>query len=118
MEKSMNLAWIIQSIVFDSIFLFSVKCVAYFNSHQSAYFSLSSLYFRIFTFHTALDTIFISLASILRQVEEAGFTIAMSKEMQLSREQAEEFYEDHKGKDYFDSLINNMTRYVFYRLIT
>ena len=51
-------------------------------------------------------------------MEEAGFTIAMSKEMQLSREQAEEFYEDHKGKDYFDSLINNMTRYVFYKLIT
>jgi len=47
--------------------------------------------------------------SILRTIEEAGFNIAMSKEMYLSREQAEEFYEEHKGEHYFESLINNMT---------
>ena len=50
--------------------------------------------------------------SILRTVEEAGFSIAMSKEMYLSKEQAEEFYEEHRGKDYFESLVNNMTRFV------
>ena len=52
-----------------------------------------------------------STDSILRTIEEAGFTIAMSKEMYLSREQAQEFYEEHKDQDYFDSLVNNMTRY-------
>eukprot|EP00794_Sanderia_malayensis_P017266 gene17266-18990_t len=47
--------------------------------------------------------------SIISKIEESGFTIAMSKEMQLTREQAEEFYAEHKGEDYFESLINNMT---------
>ena len=48
----------------------------------------------------------------MRKIEEAGFNIAMSKEMYLSREQAEDFYEEHKGEHYFESLINNMTRFV------
>ena len=47
---------------------------------------------------------------ILKAIEDSGFLIAMQKEVQLTREQAEEFYEEHKDKDYFESLITNMTR--------
>ena len=47
--------------------------------------------------------------SILKAIEEAGFLIAMQKEVQLTREQAVEFYEQHKEEDYFENLITNMT---------
>ena len=47
--------------------------------------------------------------SILKAIEDAGFLIAMQKEVQLTREQAEAFYEQHKEEDYFESLITNMT---------
>ena len=50
--------------------------------------------------------------SIIAKIEQAGFTIAMSKEMMLSREQAETFYEEHKGSDFFETLVTNMTRFV------
>lgn len=47
--------------------------------------------------------------SIIRKIEESGFTIAMSKEMALSRDQAEAFYADHKDSEFFESLVDNMT---------
>ena len=34
--------------------------------------------------------------SILKAIEDSGFLIAMKKEVRLSREQAEEFYAEHK----------------------
>ena len=49
--------------------------------------------------------------SILKSIEESGFLIAMQKEVQLTREQAQHFYEEHKNEPYFESLITNMTRY-------
>ena len=36
----------------------------------------------------------------------------MSKEITLSREQAEAFYAEHKGSDFFETLVENMTRFV------
>ena len=36
----------------------------------------------------------------------------MSKEMTLSREQAEEFYTEHKDAEFFETLVTNMTRFV------
>ena len=36
----------------------------------------------------------------------------MTKEMHLSREQAEEFYSEHKDKDFFESLMTHMSRCV------
>lgn len=36
----------------------------------------------------------------------------MSKEITLSRDQAEAFYADHKDSDFFEPLVDNMTRYV------
>ncbi|XP_020893204.1 thioredoxin domain-containing protein 3 homolog isoform X2 [Exaiptasia diaphana] len=46
--------------------------------------------------------------SIINKIQESGFTIAMSKEMQLTKEQAENFYSEHKDTEYFDQLVNNM----------
>ena len=36
----------------------------------------------------------------------------MQKEVQLSREQAEEFYKEHKDEPYFEELVNRMTKWV------
>ncbi len=47
---------------------------------------------------------------ILEKIEEAGFTVAMQKVMQLSKEQAEEFYQEHRGEEYFDDLTTTMSR--------
>ncbi|RDD43712.1 Thioredoxin domain-containing protein 3-like protein [Trichoplax sp. H2] len=46
---------------------------------------------------------------IIGAIEDAGFTIAIQKEIQLTREEAEEFYREHKSKDYFEKLITRMT---------
>ena len=48
---------------------------------------------------------------ILQKIQEAGFEIALSKEIQLSRDQAESFYQEHKEQPYFEELITKMTRY-------
>ena len=48
--------------------------------------------------------------AILGKIHEAGFQIAMQKELLLSREQAADFYKEHEGRDYFDSLCANMSR--------
>ena len=47
---------------------------------------------------------------ILAKITEAGFTIAMQKEIQLSKEQAEEFYKEHEGQEYFEELTNRMSK--------
>ena len=58
------------------------------------------------------------LDSILKKIEESGFTIAMSKEITLSKEQAEEFYAEHKGTEFFETLVTNMTRFVLITIMT
>lgn len=50
-----------------------------------------------------------TVEDILATISEAGFKVAMQKEMQLTREMAEEFYKEHKGQDYFEELITRMT---------
>ncbi|XP_078344639.1 thioredoxin domain-containing protein 3 homolog isoform X2 [Oculina patagonica] len=47
--------------------------------------------------------------SILGKIQESGFTIAMSKEITFSRDQAEAFYAEHKDADFFETLVTNMT---------
>ncbi len=49
--------------------------------------------------------------AIFEKIREAGFEIAYEKEMMLTKEQAEEFYKEHQGKDFYDSLTTNMSRY-------
>ena len=40
----------------------------------------------------------------------------MTKEMELTKEQAEEFYSEHKDKDFFESLTTHMSRCVCARM--
>jgi len=47
-------------------------------------------------------------AVIMRTIAERGFTIAAQRRARLAKEQAEEFYEEHRGKHFFDRL----TRYM------
>ena len=54
----------------------------------------------------------ITTDEMLEKVQEAGFEIAMQKELTLTKEQAAEFYKEHEGKDYFESLCNTMSKYI------
>lgn len=53
---------------------------------------------------------FFGTDEILQAIHDAGFQVAIQKEMTLSEEQAREFYKEHEGQDYLQSLINHMTR--------
>ncbi|XP_028393484.1 thioredoxin domain-containing protein 3 homolog isoform X2 [Dendronephthya gigantea] len=45
---------------------------------------------------------------ILEKIKESGFSIAMAKEVTLTQEEAEDFYAEHRGKDFFEPLVRNM----------
>ncbi|XP_054673039.1 thioredoxin domain-containing protein 3 [Grus americana] len=47
---------------------------------------------------------------IMQKVKEAGFTISKIKEEALTHEMAAQFYEDHKGKPFFEQLVSCMTK--------
>ncbi|KAM8934117.1 thioredoxin domain-containing protein 6 [Pelodytes ibericus] len=47
---------------------------------------------------------------ILERIQGAGFNISQIKETSLSREVAEEFYKEHKGKAFYDQLVDYMCR--------
>ncbi|KAM4698010.1 thioredoxin domain-containing protein 6 [Rhinophrynus dorsalis] len=47
---------------------------------------------------------------ILERIQGAGFTISQIKETSLSRDMAEEFYKEHRGKPFFEQLVNYMCR--------
>lgn len=49
------------------------------------------------------------IGKILSHLEENGLTIKALKKVHLTREQAEGFYAEHKGKDFFEPLIGFMT---------
>ncbi|XP_070186039.1 thioredoxin domain-containing protein 6-like isoform X4 [Littorina saxatilis] len=46
---------------------------------------------------------------ILQKIKDAGFEIALSKVVSLSREQAENFYKEHEGQPYFEDLVTRMS---------
>ena len=46
---------------------------------------------------------------IIIRIHNAGFDIVKQKELTLSKEEAEKFYEEHKGKDFFNPLIDFIT---------
>ncbi|ESO85411.1 hypothetical protein LOTGIDRAFT_107502 [Lottia gigantea] len=46
--------------------------------------------------------------AIIENIHEAGFRIAAQKETVITRDIAEEFYSEHKDKDYFNDLVNHM----------
>ena len=47
--------------------------------------------------------------TILQRFEQAGFTVVAAKMMQLTREQTEGFYAEHKGREFYEPLIEFMT---------
>lgn len=47
---------------------------------------------------------------ILAKIHEAGFTVAMQKEVALTQEQVRQFYGQHQDEDNFQALLTNMTR--------
>lgn len=47
--------------------------------------------------------------AILKMIEEAGFEVIALKMKQLSRADAEAFYNIHKGKPFYEELVNFMT---------
>ena len=49
------------------------------------------------------------IGDILHRFEEEGLRIVGLKMMQLSRETAEAFYEEHRGRDFFERLVVFMT---------
>lgn len=73
------------------------------------------LFVFIFYFFSLLDYwvfLLFSVEEILATITEAGFKVAMQKEMQLTRQMAEDFYKEHIGQEYFEELITRMTRYL------
>ena len=46
---------------------------------------------------------------VIKTVESNGFKIAMKKVIQLTKEQAEQFYAEHQGQPFFDSLVTEMS---------
>ena len=46
---------------------------------------------------------------ICARIEGSGIDIVLKKELLLTRNQAEGFYAEHKGKPFFEALINFMT---------
>ena len=49
------------------------------------------------------------VGEVISRFEKKGFKIIALKMLRLSREKAEEFYKVHKGKEFFESLINFIT---------
>jgi len=46
---------------------------------------------------------------IMGKINASGFEVANAKEVQLTKEQAAEFYKEHEGQDYFDKLVTHMS---------
>lgn len=47
--------------------------------------------------------------TILQRFESAGFTIVAAKMLHLTKEQAEAFYAEHKGREFYAPLVEFMT---------
>lgn len=50
-----------------------------------------------------------SVGKIITRIEEEGFGIVLSKMLQLRKEGALQFYEEHKDKDFYDNLCSMMS---------
>lgn len=49
------------------------------------------------------------IGEVLKRYERAGLQLMAAKLVSCHREQAEKHYEEHKGKDFFPSLVNLLT---------
>jgi len=50
-----------------------------------------------------------NVGKIIDRIEKEGFNILTLRQEQLTKEKAERFYEIHKGKHFFDELVQFMT---------
>lgn len=55
--------------------------------------------------------VFVSIDEIIEKIKEAGFKIALQKVIQLTKAEAEEFYNEHKEQEYFEELTEQMSRW-------
>ena len=69
----------------------------------------STLLFKIRTFAMIKPDSYLNIGRIINCVEEAGFTIGNLKMAKMSRQEAELFYSEHKGKPFFDALVDHMS---------
>lgn len=49
------------------------------------------------------------IGEILSRLEQNGLKVVASKMLFLTRDEAEGFYAEHKGKPFYETLVNNMT---------
>jgi len=49
------------------------------------------------------------IGPIITKINESGFRVVAMKYLQLTPKQAIEFYKIHKGQDFFETLVQNMT---------
>ena len=52
---------------------------------------------------------------IVNKIKESGFHVSLSNETTLTKEMAEQLYDNQRDKEYFDDLVSMMTRQVFKR---
>lgn len=59
------------------------------------------------------DVVFIYwfTGEILAKIDESGFNVAREREIHLTREEAEEFYKEQQGLEYFEQFITNLSRW-------
>lgn len=50
-----------------------------------------------------------NIGNIIGRFEKAGLTIVAAKMLHLSKKQAQDFYAVHKGRPFYDDLVNFMT---------
>ena len=62
-------------------------------------------YYRATNFTFVID-------QILDKIKEAGFNVSLTKETCLTKEIAEQFYSEHKDKEFFGDLTDFMSRSV------
>lgn len=47
--------------------------------------------------------------NIVKMIESAGFTIAEKSEIVMSKAQAEDLYQEHKGKPFYDGMVEGIS---------
>ncbi|KAJ3330187.1 Thioredoxin domain-containing protein 3 [Blyttiomyces sp. JEL0837] len=54
---------------------------------------------------------------IVHRIKEAGFNIVAEKEVEMSKEMAQQFYREHEGKGFYEDLTNWMSSAPIYALV-
>jgi len=57
------------------------------------------------------------VSEVIADIEKAGFKVLLASKIMLNTFEAEEFYEEHEGKPFYDELVEFMTSYPVYTMI-